>query len=226
MAKKQMLFTVLSILSTVSAMAAVDVTESTSSSAVTVPASRPANTSNSSALKESSRYEDSEKKFNVRYQVPGILVNSHTLEIDYAITPILTVGPIGNYTRNVDNSDVSLEYTRKYLGVAGHYFVTGEVNRNGFYVKPYVEVVEVRGRVQDLAKAGLTKKEQGVALGVAGVYQFVTSQGLNIHVGGGLESRNYADRSEYVRSNGEEQILLHRSNAFPLVGELTLGYAF
>lgn len=167
-----------------------------------------------------------EKAWNIRYQLPGIVVNSHTLEIDFALNPRFTVGLIGNYTRQISNGDVSLEYTRKYYGVATHIFLTGDVERNGMYFKPSVAAAEARGRVQDSNRANLTKQDRGIIVGAALVYQFLTEGGTNLHVGFGVESRNYSDRAEFERSETGEQVKMITSNKFPLVGELTLGYAF
>lgn len=166
------------------------------------------------------------RRWNIRYQVPGILVNSHTAELDFTVVPKWRVSLLGNYTRQISNGEVSLEYVRRYLGFGGHFFLQGDADRNGLYVKGAMNFVQARGRVQDLSKSYLTRNESGVALAFALVYQFMTEGGLNLHVGVGFESRNYPDRAEYQRTGSGEQVQLKTTNNFPLVGELTLGYAF
>jgi hypothetical protein len=177
------------------------------------------------ASKPSEVVPEGARRFNVRYQVPGILVNWHTLEIDYVLRPRFRLSIIGSYTRQNTNSDVALEYTRRYIGVAAHVFVDGDAFSNGLYLKPYMAYVDARGRVQDLSKASLTKSERGAMAGGSVVYQFVADTGVNLHLGVGLEVRDYPDRAEFQRVGGE-QVLMRNSNTFPLVGEFTVGYAF
>ena len=163
--------------------------------------------------------------FNLRYQVAGVISNSHILEADIAITRRITLGPIIGFKRAgfFDSKVNNLSVEEDLLGLGFHVFLNRGAFENGPYLKPYVTANRFTARIP---QSGLEKSETGLSTGLIFAYQWIWSD-FNIHLGAGGEVRSTPDTAKYRKDSSGERLELSREvSSLSLAGDFTLGFAF
>ncbi|HXH29444.1 MAG TPA: hypothetical protein VNJ01_01405 [Bacteriovoracaceae bacterium] len=157
---------------------------------------------------------------NVRVSPLGLLIGSADVEVDFKISPSVTLGPTFQFlSLDSEGFDVSA-YS---VGIRSNIFLNGEVFKSGWYVGPVAKYINVKVEDTDNSSSNLEGSASGLMVAVILGYQWMwESFNINLGVGPG---HSFIDEIRVTDNAGYDETY-EGSGGFVLPIEFMLGWKF